>query len=60
MTNGKHVDIMGNRIKKHVEEKSKLWNVSERGRQLEMPYQEAVENYLRVALIRSGDSVTIK
>ena len=50
---------MGNRIKKHVEEKSKLWNVSERGRQLEMPYQETVENYLRVALIRSGDSVTI-
>ena len=25
-----------------------------------MPYQETVENYLRVALIRSGDSVTIK
>jgi adenosyl cobinamide kinase/adenosyl cobinamide phosphate guanylyltransferase len=60
LTNGKHVDIMGNRIKKHVEEKSKLWNVSERGRRLEMPYQETVENYLRVALIRSGDSVTIK
>ena len=30
MTNGKHVDIMNNRIKKHVEEKSKLWNVPER------------------------------
>ena len=25
-----------------------------------MPYQETVENYLRVALIRSGDSVIIK
>ena len=24
-----------------------------------MPYQETVENYLRVALIRSGDSVII-
>ena len=47
-------------IRKHVDEKSRLWNVSERGRELEMPYQEAVENYLRVALIRSGDSVTIK
>jgi len=30
LTNGKHVDIMDNRIKKHVEEKSKLWNVPER------------------------------
>ena len=47
MTNGKRADIMNYRInKKHVDEKSKLWNVSERGRQLEMPYQEAVENYL--------------
>lgn len=61
MTNGKRADIMNYRInKKHVDEKSKLWNVSERGRRLEMPYQETVENYLRVAIIRSGDSVTIK
>ena len=36
---------MGHSDKKHVDEKSKLWNVSERGRQLEMPYQETVENY---------------
>ncbi|MDC7286690.1 hypothetical protein NXH76_02645 [Blautia schinkii] len=27
---------------------------------LEAPYREAVENYLRVALIRPGDTVIIK
>lgn len=46
--------------KKHVDETSKLWNVSERGSKVELPYREAAEDQLRVALIRSGNSVIIK
>ena len=46
--------------RKHDDEKSKMRKHPERRRKLESLYVEPFENYLRVAPIRSGDSVTVR